>query len=205
MKNGKFAKRGVATKVMLVILAVMLVAGISVGGTLAWITAKSSAVVNTFTYGDINITLQEHHLKADGTLDQDEEVQENAYKFIPGVNLNKDPFVTVEAGSEACWLFVKVVETDWPETEKISYSVNTANNEWNALNGVAGVYYREVAASDADQDFYVLAGNKITVANTLTKTEIEAFADTAQLTFTAYAVQKEGMADAAAAWAATNA
>lgn len=203
MKNGKFAKRGVATKVMMVILAVMLVAGISVGGTLAWITAKSSEVVNTFTYGDINITLQEHELLENGSLGN-KEVQKNSYKFIPGVDLNKDPFVTVEAGSEACWLFVKVVETDWPANDKISYSVNTANNEWNALNGVAGVYYREVAASDADQDFYVLAGNKITVANTLTKTEIEAFADTAQLTFTAYAVQKEGMADAVAAWAAAN-
>ena len=199
MKNGKFAKRGVATKVMLVILAVMLVAGISVGGTLAWITAKSSEVVNTFTYGDINITLKEHNLLEDGTLGN-EEVQKNSYKFIPGVDLNKDPFVTVEAGSEACWLFVKVVETDWPATEKISYSVDSA---WTELK--AGVYYREVAASNADQPFYVLAGNKITVADTLTKTEIEAFADTAQLTFTAYAVQKEGMADAAAAWAAANA
>lgn len=199
MKNGKFAKRGVATKVMMVILAVMLVAGISVGGTLAWITAKSSEVVNTFTYGDINITLQEHELLENGSLGN-KEVQKNSYKFIPGVDLNKDPFVTVEAGSEACWLFVKVVETDWPATEKISYSVDSA---WTKLED--GVYYREVAASDVDQDFCVLAGNKITVANTLIKTEIEAFDDTAKLTFTAYAVQKEGMADAAAAWAAANA
>lgn len=198
MKNGKFAKRGVATKVMMVILAVMLVAGISVGGTLAWITAKSSEVVNTFTYGDINITLQEHELLENGSLGN-KEVQKNSYKFIPGVDLNKDPFVTVEAGSEACWLFVKIEETTWPANDKISYSVDSA---WTELE--AGVYYREVAASDADQDFYVLAGNKITVANTLTKTEIEAFADTAQLTFTAYAVQKEGMADAVAAWAAAN-
>lgn len=199
MKNGKFAKRGVATKVMLVILAVMLVAGISVGGTLAWITAKSSEVVNTFTYGDINITLQEHELQENGSLGN-KEVQKNSYKFIPGVDLNKDPFVTVKAGSEACWLFVKVVETDWPATEKISYSVDSA---WTELE--AGVYYREVAASNADQPFYVLAGNKITVANTLTKTEIEAFAATAKLTFTAYAVQKEGITTAAAAWAAANA
>lgn len=199
MKNGKFVKRGVATKVMMVILAVMLVAGISVGGTLAWITAKSSEVVNTFTYGDINITLKEHELLADGSLGN-KEVQKNSYKFIPGVDLNKDPFVTVKAGSEACWLFVKIEETTWPANDKISYSVDSA---WTELE--AGVYYREVAASNADQPFYVLAGNKITVANTLTKTEIEAFAATAQLTFTAYAVQKEGITTAAAAWAAANA
>lgn len=199
MKNGKFVKRGIATKVMLVILAVMLVAGISVGGTLAWITAQSGEVVNTFTYGDINITLQEHEVLAEGGFGE-KLVSENDYKFIPGVDLDKDPFVTVKADSEACWLFVKIEETTWPANEKISYSVDST---WTKLED--GVYYREVAASEADQEFYVLAENKITVADTLTKTEIEAFADTAKLTFTAYAVQKEGIDTAAAAWAAANA
>lgn len=199
MKNGKFAKRGVATKVMLVILAVMLVAGISVGGTLAWLTAQSDEVVNTFTYGDINITLQEHNLLDNGSLGT-EEVKAGTYKFIPGVDLNKDPFVTVEADSEACWLFVKIEETAWPSNEKISYSVDSA---WTKLED--GVYYREVDATTADEDFYVLAGNKITVADTLTKTEIEEFDDTAKLTFTAYAVQKEGIDTAAEAWTAANA
>ena len=31
--------------------------------------------------------------------------------MIPGKTLAKDPMVTVEAGSEACYLFVKVEET----------------------------------------------------------------------------------------------
>lgn len=199
MKNGKFAKRGVATKVMLVILAVMLVAGISVGGTLAWITTQSDEVVNTFTYGDINITLQEHELLEDGGLGE-KLVIENDYKFIPGVDLAKDPFVTVKADSEACWLFVKVVETNWPANENISYTVDSA---WTLLED--GVYYREVEATTADVDFNILTDNMITVDDALTKAEVEAFADTMKLTFTAYAVQKEGIDTAADAWAAANA
>ena len=53
----------------------------------------------------------------------------------------------------------------------------------------------------ADTDFYVLNGNKVTVSNSLTKEDITNITQP-KLTFTAYAVQKDGMADAAAAWAA---
>ena len=65
-----------------------------------------------------------------------------------------------------------------------------------------GVYYREVAAVTADTDFNVLEGNKITVKDTLTKTDIPTAAPT--LTFTAYAVQKDGIDDVATAWAKAN-
>lgn len=74
----------------------MLVVGCAVGGTIAWLTATTEPVVNTFTYGKIKIELTE----TTGT----------EYKIIPGVNISKDPKVTVKADSEACWLFVKVAE-----------------------------------------------------------------------------------------------
>lgn len=190
-------RRSVSGRLFVLMLALMLVLGCAVGGTVAWLVAKTDPVVNTFTYGDINITLTE-------TTGED-------YKIIPGVDIGKDPKVTVKAGSEACWLFVKVEEKDWPAfkeadgtTKKVSYAMA---NGWAALDGVAGVYYREVDAVTADTSFGILAGDIVTVSENLTKTEVNSITAGTQptLTFTAYAVQKDGMADAAAAWAAANA
>lgn len=190
-------RRSVSGRLFVLMLALVLVLGCAVGGTVAWLVAKTDPVVNTFTYGDINITLTE-------TTGDD-------YKIIPGVDIGKDPKVTVKAGSEACWLFVKVEEKDWPAfkeadgtTKKVSYAMA---NGWAALDGVAGVYYREVDAVTADTSFGILAGDIVTVSENLTKTEVNSITAGTQptLTFTAYAVQKDGMADAAAAWAAANA
>lgn len=190
-------RRSVSGRLFVLMLALVLVLGCAVGGTVAWLVAKTDPVVNTFTYGDINITLTE-------TTGED-------YKIIPGVDIGKDPKVTVKAGSEACWLFVKVEEKDWPAfkeadgtTKKVSYAMA---NGWAALDGVAGVYYREVDAVTADTSFGILAGDIVTVSENLTKTEVNSITAGTQptLTFTAYAVQKDGMADAAAAWAAANA
>lgn len=191
MSNGKFAKRkGVATKTMFMILAVVLIVGISVGGTLAWLTATSGPVVNTFTVGDINITLTET------TTD---------YKMVPGNTINKDPKVTVKAGSEACWLFVKIEKS----TNLDSFITYSVANGWTALDGVDGVYYREVSATTADTEFPVLANDRVTVKNTVTKTMMNELqndgATQPTLTFTAYAVQKDNVATAADAWAKANA
>lgn len=184
-------RRSVSSKTFVVMLALVLALGCAVGGTIAWLTKTTDPVTNTFTYGNIDIELKE--------------TTQNPYKIIPGQNIDKDPTVTVVGGSEACWLFVKVEEKDWPEfkdgsnNRKVSYVIA---NGWTALAGHDGVYWREVNASTTDQVFQVLANDEVTVSNTLTKTEIERVKDTTPtLTFTAYAIQKEGTGDAAAAWA----
>lgn len=189
-------RRSVSGRAFVTLLALVLVFGCAVGGTFAWLTAKTEAVVNTFTYGDINIGLAE--------------TTGNDYKIVPGVDITKDPEVTVKAGSEACWLFVKVEEENWPtfkETEngpaKIAYEIAPG---WTELVGVSGVYYREVGAVTADTSFDVIKGNVITVSENLTKDEVNTVvALNPKLTFTAYAVQKDGVADAATAWAKVSA
>ena len=155
-------------------------------------------MVNTFTYGDINITL--------------DETTGNDYKIIPGVNITKDPKVTVEANSEACWLFVKIKEENWPtltETDrtikKVSYDIAT---DWKPLEGQAGVYYREVDATTANAgvSYYILKGDTaypngvVTVSENLTKNEVNSITTQPKLTFTAYAVQKDGIDTVEAAW-----
>lgn len=169
----------------LVLALTLLVAGV-VGGTLAWLTDRTAEVKNTFTVGDINIGLTET------TAD---------YKMVPGNTIAKDPTVTVKANSEACWLFVQVTESTNLK-DFITYAIAEG---WTALPGVDGVYYREVSASDADQTFPVLAGNAVTVKNTVTKEMLTAkdFANPT-LTFKAYAVQKDNVASASDAWAKVN-
>ena len=130
---------------------------------------------------------------------------EKQFKIIPGTNIVKDPKVTVTAGSEDCWLFVKVVEENWPlatledGTRKVSYTIADG---WTPVDGQTNVYYRVVKAADTVREFPVLKNNIVTVSDQLTKGDIQ----TAQpkLTFTAYAVQQENIADAAAAWEAAN-
>lgn len=164
----------------LVLALTLLVAGV-VGGTLAWLTDQTAEVKNTFTVGDINIGLTET------TTD---------YKMVPGNTIAKDPTVTVKANSEACWLFVKVTESENLDTF-ITYAIAEG---WTELQD--GVYYREVSASDADQTFPVLAGNAVTVKDTVTKEMLTADGFTnPTLTFKAYAIQKAHFDTPAAAWA----
>lgn len=184
-------RRSVSGRLFVLMLALVLVLGCAVGGTVAWLVAKTDPVVNTFTYGDINITLTET------------KPANRQAKIIPGVDIEKDPKVTVKAGSEACWLFVKVEEEGTFVADKVTYSVADGWTQGDDTDIPANVYYREVGAVTADTDFYVLNGNKVTVSNSLTKEDIANITQP-KLTFTAYAVQKDGMDTAAAAWAAAN-
>ena len=77
------------------------------------------------------------------------------------------------------------------------------------LEGQAGVYYREVDATTANAgvSYYILKGDAtypngvVTVSENLTKNEVNSITTQPKLTFTAYAVQKDGFDTAAAAWA----
>lgn len=197
-------KRSISTKTFAILLAVMLVIGCMAGGTIAWLI-DSETVTNTFTYGDINIKLFEHDYDAaTNALTEDEVTSVTNYTIIPGVDLPKDPTVTVKAGSEACWLFVKVEAAGTFVTDKVTYAIDST--EWKALEGVTGVYYKDLnAKTAADTDYNILADKKVAVADTLTKTEItELSSNQATLTFTAYAIQKVGFSTAAEAWTEIN-
>lgn len=181
-------KRSMSGKALAVLVAVVLLIGCAVGGTVAWLVAKGGTIENTFTVGNINVILSE----TTGT----------SYHIVPGVNIPKDPKAQVKAGSEACYLFVKVVEENWPAfteedrtTRKVDYKLAEG---WIELE--PGVYYREVDKSTANQDFPILKDNQVTVSANLTKGELDTVNTEPKLTFTAYAVQKEGVNSASEAW-----
>ena len=176
-------------KTLTVIIALVLVVVMSVAGTVAYLTATTGPVVNTFTVGNIDIALAE---------------TATDFKMVPGSDIAKDPKVTVVGGSEACWLFVKVEKSDNLDSF-VTYNIADGWTELTGVSGVSGVFYREVAASTSDQVFSVLANDKVTVKDTVTKTMMDDLGETGAtqptLTFTAYAVQKDNIADAATAWA----
>lgn len=189
-------KKGLA----LVLALTLLVVGV-VAGTLAWLTAKSDVVTNTFTTSDIKVELKE----TTGT----------EYKMIPGYTISKNPKATVLAGSEECYLFVKL---DWAnntytsgETAK-SYLDWAIADGWALVPGETNVYYRTVTSAQMSSDngatnaYPILAGNKVTVSGDITKEQMNAFTDATlpKLTITAYASQLHKNAtetfDAATAW-----
>lgn len=120
-------------RIAMTVALVLVVALASIGGTIAWLTATTASVTNTFTVGNIDITLDET------TTD---------YKMVPGNTIAKDPKVTVKAGSEACWLFVKIEESANLDNY-ISYDVAEG---WTKLNTTPAdtIYYRSVDALTAE-------------------------------------------------------
>ena len=180
-------KRSMSGKALAVLVAVVLLIGCAVGGTVAWLVAKGGTITNTFTVGNIKVSLYE----TSGT-----------YHIVPGVDIAKNPRARVEADSEDCYLFVKVDEKDWPRfteqdgtTRKVDYKLA---NGWIKLEN--GVYYREVNKSEANQDFQILKDNQVTVSKNLTKGELNKVSTNPKLTFTVYAVQKEGVQNVSEAW-----
>ncbi len=160
-------------KILVSVAAAALVLCCVIGGTLAWLTDRTDSVVNTFAVGNVDITLGE---------------TTTAYKMVPGYVIEKDPKVSVKAGSEDCWLFVKV---DKSENFDNFMAFDMASG-WTALNGENGVFYREVKTVDTNREFPVLKDNQVTVKDIVVKEQMDELTEATKptLTFTAYAVQQ---------------
>lgn len=198
-----YAKKNSGKKILAMALAVVLLIGVGVGGTLAWLQDETDPVINTFTVGNIEINLNEHTLDERGNLTE-VLTKENKtdYKILPGAEQNKDPFVTVVAGSEACWLFIEIEEqnnylfttddngkktyqfgdgaTKFVEWE-IDDTTDGNGNKWelhattpNKDNGTfTYVYHRTQPAVTEDTIIPVLKDNKVSYSPDLTKENID--------------------------------
>lgn len=160
-------------KTLALLMAGVLAIGCAIGGTLAWLTDTTDEVVNTFTDSDIDITLVE----ATG---------EN-YKMVPGYTISKDPKVTVETGSEKCYLFVKLEKSKNFD----SFLTYKMADGWTALDSVDNVYYRIVDTAEMGTVYSVLKDDQVTVLGTVTKGMMNDLTEDTRptLTVTAYASQ----------------
>ena len=133
------------SKALLLGLCALLLVGASVLGTMAYLTAKTEKVVNTFTVGNVGITLDEGKINPDTgkfiNKDKERTAVGQEYHLLPGSDYDKDPTVKVTAGSEPCYLFVKVENgiTAIEDTEHTVASQMEAKN-WRLVTGTTDVY-----------------------------------------------------------------
>lgn len=113
-------------KIMMAAMSAGLVAVVGVGGTLAYLSAQSEVVNNTFTVGTGYITdddghtgivLDEAKVNEDGTVDVGTRVDGNQEypNLLPGDTKVKDPTVRFVAGSVKSYIFAKVEGTEYAD------------------------------------------------------------------------------------------
>ena len=201
-------------KLLLLTSSALLLVSLTVGVTLAYLTDTES-VTNTFTVGNVGISLDEAPVDANGKKTTGDRVQENKYHLIPGASYDKDPTIHVDANSESGWLFVKIENGIAPietKTQADTIAAQMTANGWVALGDdakYANIYTRQKATEKKAevQDFEVF--EKFVIDGSVTKEELADYAtdngaiNPVCVTVTAYMVQAAGFENAAAAWDAT--
>ena len=185
-------------KILAACLVVCLLATAVIGTTLAYFT-DTKEVTNTFSSGNVTITLDEAPVDPDGQATTGNRVITNDYKLYPGKEYDKDPTITVAAGSEDCYLFVRVVNglADVEAAGDTTIAKQMENNGWTLVDGETNVYMQSGIYS-AEARAVVFETFKIDTAETATT-----LADAEDVVITAYAIQAEGFLTAQAAWDAT--
>ena len=101
--------------ILVAAIAVMLVAALVVGGTLAYFTDAKSAN-NTFTMGNVAITLDETDVKNPN----ERTTKGNTYNVYPGQTVTKDPIVH-NTGRNAAYIRATVTVSNWATLSKELY------------------------------------------------------------------------------------
>ena len=98
------------SKALLLTLCAVLLVTTSIVGTMAYLTAHTDEVKNTFTVGRVAIDLDETKTGLDGVavVPAERTTTGNEYKLVPGSTYTKDPTVTVKGGSEDCYVRMHV-------------------------------------------------------------------------------------------------
>ena len=218
------------TKALLLSLSAVLLVAVSVLGTVAYLTSKQT-VTNTFTVGDVKITLDEENVdedryNSDGELTTETSVkpadrdQANDYHLLPSATYPKDPTVHVQANSEDCYVFVKVTNDIQAieATGATTIAEQMKVNGWTQLkdannNNVENVYVYEGEFATTDENENKVIAKAAEVKNLVVFQSIKIADDVDNTTLgkcqnktievIAYAVQAEGFTNALDAWQKT--
>ena len=202
-------------KILLVGLLVVLVAAVSVGLTVAYLTSADT-VTNTFTVGDVKIALDEAAVNENGeAIPGADRVKANTYKLIPGHTYVKDPTVTVKAGSAESYVRMLVTVTNssafdavLPNADLRAIFGGYDDSKWTYVKNTENAdntrtyefrYHTTVTAS-ADKALEPLFTG-ITVPGTLNNDQLKTLQG-AQIIVEAEAIQADSFDNADAAWAA---
>lgn len=198
-------KKKILVACLCVALAVLTVAGT----TLAYLTSQDK-VTNTFTVGNVKITMDETDV--DNSTEGATRDQNNSYKLMPGQTYTKDPIIHVDANSENCYLFVTVDNqiSSIEATGDTTVAAQMAANGWQAVENQTNLYVYIGKAEGASAPLAVAKSNnvpvfeKIVVSDEATNISLEAV-NGKTIVVNAYAVQTEGFTNKTAAdiWGAT--
>lgn len=177
-------------KALLLSLCAVLLVVASVMGTMAYLTAESATVTNTFTVGNIAITLDEAPVDTNGKQIEGARRTANTYLLVPGQEYKKDPIVHVLANSENSWIFVEVANTlaDF-EADGNTIAKQISDNGWTAVTGTTNVYYKAYTGNGTAMDYPVFGSFKL--SDTANKTG--GWGTIQPITIKAYAVQSAGL------------
>ena len=184
------------------ILAISIVAALAVGGTLAYLTSVTDTVTNTFTVGDVEITMDEQKVTEAGVADGTTRQTTNSYKLMPGHPYIKDPTIHVTNNKEDCYLFVKInntissllitENTTIGETTYKSIADQLTENHWELVSGTTDIYQYVGTNGNA----VVSAGTDVVVFNNfVVKSNADVSGVTAndKIELVACAVQADGL------------
>ncbi len=172
------------TKKRILVIGVMalVLVMLCVGSTYALLLSRSRPVTNTFVSGNIGLTLTES--------------TGSKYTLVPGCEIYKNPRITVKEGSVECWLFFKAESRD----DLDSFATYSIADGWTLLTGETHVWWRRVEECDTDKVFAILKGDVLTVSENVTEEKLASVQNDLKLTFSAYAVQYEGVSTPEKAW-----
>ena len=207
-------------KALTIVLCAVLLVVSTVFVTMAFLTSTDS-VKNTFTFGQVTITLDEADVDEDGVVENGGDrtsttgrLKENKYHLIPGHTYVKDPTVHVDATSEKCWLFVKLNnglkeiiagQTTYSESdaENTFYTIEAQmlKNGWTCIDSTNNVWvYKEIVSASANVnvfDNFILADDAdVSKYGTAVGTDADGKSIGGKtIDVTAYAVQADGFDD----------
>ena len=209
-------------KALLICVCVVALVCVTVMGTLAWLTDNDS-VENTFTVGQVDITVDETKVDANGTpVDGADRVKENQYHILPGMEYTKDPTMTVIKGSEDSYVRMILTVHNASDVQAIltKYSLGDFSaliggwdaNTWlyqgfteDTANNTISFEFRykeKVAKSETDTKLPALF-EKLVVPGKITGEEMNGLYDGGfKMVVTGHAIQTSGFATADLAWAA---
>ena len=176
-------------KLTIAVVALSLALVLVVGGTLAFLATESNEVTNSFTYGNIQLTLtEEKGTNAKGM---------DFVGVVPGDKLAKDPTVNVIANSEDCFVYVLI---DNQLGTAASYDIGSAWVKVGEDTTGTKVLYRygddSVKKSSDDQPIPVFT--TLTFADDLNKAGVDALKGK-EVVIKAYAHQAKNIAGIAVA------
>lgn len=209
-------------KSLFMVMALVLVCAVSIAGTYAYLSASTEAVTNTFTVGKLigdggEFVLKEHKAEYTGngiySLDKNNEVDGNTYdKILPGVDIDKDPFVRIKNLEVDAYLFLEVLdETGDNLTATIDATIWEATTLEPQTTG-AVVYIYKGGESGTPNKLKANAnvqGQNTTTLSILVNDEVSVDADfnngsAVKISFKAYLCQYNGINDVNAAWTAVK-